>query len=276
MYRLHTLIALVVVVLPPRAAANTLPYDVVGHYPHSTALFTQGLELFHGQLFESSGLYGHSKVIARPFPEGSTAPEGSTVPEESTETLRGVTLDKSLFAEGLTFHRGRLYLLTWRAGQLLEIDPERFALLRRHAYKGQGWGICYHSRRDLFAMSDGSDEIQWRRTSDFSLVDTLTITGAGNYQHLNELECHGDYILANQWKQPYLLVIDARSGEVVSQLDLSALIPEGLHQEAVLNGIAYDARDDTWLVTGKLWPKIYRIRFTLPVLETAKSAAKAG
>jgi glutamine cyclotransferase len=269
MYRLHTLIALVVVVLPLRAAANTLPYEVVGHYPHSTALFTQGLELFHGQLFESSGLYGHSKVIARPLPEGSADAE------ESTETLRGVTLDKSLFAEGLTFYRGRLYLLTWRAGQLLEIDPERFALLRRHRYRGQGWGICYHLRRDLFAMSNGSDEIQWRRTGDFSLVDTLTVTGPGNNQHLNELECHGDYILANQWKQPYLLVIDARSGEVVSRLDLSALIPEGLHEEAVLNGIAYDARDNTWLVTGKLWPKIYRIRFTLPALETAKTAAKA-
>ena len=29
----------------------------------------------------------------------------------------------------------------------------------------------------------------------------------------------------------------------------------------VLNGIAYDADTDTFLITGKLWPKLFQVRF---------------
>ena len=66
-----------------------------------------------------------------------------------------------------------------------------------------------------------------------------------------------------------MLVIDARNTKVLATLDLSALQPEGLSPEAVLNGIAFDESDQTWLVTGKLWPYIYRIAFTLPSINTA-------
>jgi len=33
----------------------------------------------------------------------------------------------------------------------------------------------------------------------------------------------------------------------------------------VLNGIAYDPSDHTLLVTGKLWPSIYRLRLLRPL-----------
>ena len=29
----------------------------------------------------------------------------------------------------------------------------------------------------------------------------------------------------------------------------------------VLNGIAYDPSDKTFLITGKLWPKLFRVKF---------------
>ena len=29
----------------------------------------------------------------------------------------------------------------------------------------------------------------------------------------------------------------------------------------VLNGIAYDPADQTFLITGKLWPKMFRVKF---------------
>ena len=32
-------------------------------------------------------------------------------------------------------------------------------------------------------------------------------------------------------------------------------------REAILNGIAYDPADNTFLLTGKLWPKLFRVRF---------------
>lgn len=35
-----------------------ISYSVVNAYPHDTAAFTQGLELYQGQLYESTGLSG--------------------------------------------------------------------------------------------------------------------------------------------------------------------------------------------------------------------------
>ncbi len=258
----HILCLLLLTLPLPGNSVEATPYRLLASYPRAAVLFTQGLEIFHDQLFESSGLYGHSKIVAQPIP-----------PFPATPSLRGVSLDKTLFAEGLSFYNGRLYVLTWRAGQVLEIDPERFALLRRHRYTGQGWGLCYHHGRKLFAMSNGSDQLQWRRPGDFSLVESRSVSGPGNYQRLNELECHGDYVLANRWKSNTIVIIHAASGTVMGELDLSALEPPGLQEEAVLNGIAYDARDDSWLVTGKLWPQIHRIRFTLPRLNTTTNSA---
>ena len=244
------------------AEASPLPYTVVARYPHDTRLFTQGLEMYQGQLFESSGLYGHSKIIARPFP-----PDDRHAP-----SLRGVALDKRLFAEGLSFYRGRLFMLTWRAGLALEIDPQHFGVLKQHRYPGQGWGLCYHAQRQMFAMSDGSATLQWRRPEDFSLHSKQQLWGDEDLDKLNELECHGRYVLANRWYRDEILIIDARNAKVLARLDLSALKPEGLSPEAVLNGIAFDDSDQTWLVTGKLWPYIYRIAFTLPSINPATPA----
>ena len=49
-------------------------------------------------------------------------------------------------------------------------------------------------------------------------------------------------------------------------IDLSTL-PEAQQpadQDAVLNGIAYDAAHDRLFVTGKDWPHLYEIRITPP------------
>ncbi|NLE51952.1 MAG: glutaminyl-peptide cyclotransferase, partial [Chloroflexi bacterium] len=34
-----------------------------------------------------------------------------------------------------------------------------------------------------------------------------------------------------------------------------------LESGAVLNGIAYDPENDVFLITGKLWPKMFEVRF---------------
>lgn len=237
------------------AASPRLDYTLVASYPHIDSVFTQGLELFQGRLYESSGLYGRSRVLSSPFPPDTTAPKD----------LRGVALPDWFFAEGLTFYRGRLYLLSWREGMLFVLDPHSFTLLEKHRYAGHGWGLC--AQKDRLVMSDGSATLQWRDARTFAPLGSLKVHDQnGPVDKLNELECHGPYILANRWKSTEVFIISAHSGMVIARLDLSALVPPGLHEEAVLNGIAYDANDGSWLVTGKLWPNIHRIRFTLPKL----------
>ena len=57
-------------------------------------------------------------------------------------------------------------------------------------------------------------------------------------------------------------VIDPKSGEVTAEIDASNLLPAAERFGTdVLNGIAHDAKDDTFLITGKLWPRMFRVRF---------------
>ena len=82
---------------------------------------------------------------------------------------------------------------------------------------------------------------------------------------LNELECVGDYVVANVWQSDDIVFINAKSGNIVSRINLAALKPTVSSDQAVLNGIAYDSNDGSWLVTGKFWPVIYRLEIPLPL-----------
>ncbi len=142
-----------------------LPWQMVARYPHQPAAFTQGLELYHGKLLESSGRYGQSKLLSQTFPN-----------QGSNSALRGLALPKHWFAEGLTVYRGKIYLLSWRAQRGLIIDPEHFGVLGQFQYKGQGWGLCYHPQQGdggSFVMSNGSHRLQLRSTQDFALIKEL-------------------------------------------------------------------------------------------------------
>ena len=67
---------------------------------------------------------------------------------------------------------------------------------------------------------------------------------------------------ANIWKSSLIIEIDPGTGEVLTVLNAASLTPPEVAENAsaVLNGIAYDPADDTFLLTGKLWPAIYRVR----------------
>jgi glutaminyl-peptide cyclotransferase len=98
-------------------------------------------------------------------------------------------------------------------------------------------------------------------------VRRITVTAEGQpVANLNELEWVKGEILANVWQTNRIARIDPRTGVVKGWIDLSTL-PEAQQpadQDAVLNGIAYDAAHDRLFVTGKDWPHLYEIRITPP------------
>src|SRR5262249_53123428 len=77
--------------------ARQVFYEVVNSYPHDPSAFTQGLLWRDGGFYESTGLYGYSKLRRLEFPSG--------------KVLKEISLPKELFGEGLALVDNQLIQL---------------------------------------------------------------------------------------------------------------------------------------------------------------------
>jgi glutamine cyclotransferase len=112
-------------------------------------------------------------------------------------------------------------------------------------------------------MSDGSSRLRFIDPKTFLTVSRLRVMdGKREISKLNELEYVEGEIYANVWHSDRIARISPKTGKVLGWIDLAGLIKpsEVDHEEAVLNGIAYDARNKKLYVTGKNWPKLFEIR----------------
>lgn len=59
-----------------------------------------------------------------------------------------------------------------------------------------------------------------------------------------------------------IVQIDPADGKIVAFHDFSSLFPAQNRKnvDQVLNGIAYDGQEDVFYLTGKWWPKYYKIK----------------
>ena len=223
---------------------------VLETYPHDTGAFTQGLLLQDGHFYESTGLYGQSTL--------------REVVPETGEVLREVNLPSEYFAEGLTLVGNRLIQITWKAGEAFVYNLDTFEQTGTLPYEGEGWGICYNGK-DL-VMSDGSATLTRRDPETFAVLGKTEVKLRGQpVTMLNELECVDGFVYANIWQSDTIVKI-ADSGQVIEEINASNLLTNAeraqLGPNAVLNGIAYDAENKTFFLTGKLWPKVLGVRFT--------------
>jgi hypothetical protein len=70
------------------------------------------------------------------------------------------------------------------------------------------------------------------------------------------------------WPSGFIYRIDARTGTVVNRIDARALLDAQQAAEAdVLNGIAFDSRTGHLLLTGKLWPSIFEVEVSPPLVD---------
>ncbi len=240
--------------LPPasdRPGTARWTVEILEWFPHDPTAFTQGLETADGVLYESTGLYGRSSLRVVDMATGTV--------------ISQATVADNLFAEGLTVVGDRIVQLTWKAGRALVYDRTTLTPIDEFSYEGEGWGLCRSG--GVLIMSDGSDRLAQRNPESFELIDHVTVTAANpgiTVDHLNELECVDGLVIANVWLTSELLVIDPAVGLVVATIDGQALIDDvraaaGPVEIDVLNGVA--ALDDgTFLMSGKLWPRMYRVR----------------
>jgi len=228
---------------------------VVNIYPHDTAYFTEGLEFYKGQLYESSG--GDNE--ASPFPSAM-----GILNLQTGKVDTKIELDRSkYFGEGITIFNDKLYWLTWKSGIGFVYDANTFKKISEFKLPAkEGWGLTHDSANLI--MSDGTSNLYYLTPDSLKLLNILRITdNSGPVPNINELEYINGYIYANQWETAYNLKIDPATGKIVGRLDMEPLQKEAsaLRPGAdVLNGIAFDSANHKMLVTGKRWPYVYEIK----------------
>ncbi len=227
---------------PAPAEPEKLKVQVLTTLPHDSAAFTQGLEFSGETLFEGTGLVGRTSV--RSGPAGAAPAVKMDVPQ--------------VFGEGITVLERTLWQITWQDGVAIERDAGSLVERRRVNYTGEGWGLCHQERNGRLVMSDGSSKLTFRDPASFDVTGAVD-TGR---DELNELECVGDSVYANVWRSDQILRIDPSNGQVTGEIDASGLLGAGEQGSAdVLNGIAAIPGTDEFLITGKLWPKMFRVKF---------------
>jgi glutaminyl-peptide cyclotransferase len=112
-------------------------------------------------------------------------------------------------------------------------------------------------------MSEGTEHLIFRKPATFAVMREVRVLEDGvPIPFLNELECVNGSVYANSWRGDFIVRIDPATGRVQERIDASGLLTEREAKDAdVLNGIAYDPADGTFLLTGKRWPKVFRVRF---------------
>ncbi len=144
---------------------------------------------------------------------------------------------------------------------VLVYDAVSFEEKRRIEYEGEGWGLCFDGRR--LVMSDGSDTLTFRDPATFAVTGSVDVTKIGRpLRRLNELECVDGQVYANVWQTEEIVRIDPSSGHVTAVIDARGLLePIERRRTDVLNGIAWAPDREAFLITGKLWPWMFEVRF---------------
>jgi len=225
-----------------------MTYNVISEYTHDKNAYTQGLEFYKNQLYESTGLNGKSTLRKSDYKSG--------------EILNIVNLDYEYFGEGLTVINDKIYQLTWKnnIGIIYDLDFNKIGTFDYGKSK-EGWGLCNDG--SFIYKSDGTNKI-WvldpETLQEIRFIEVLT--NKSRIKNINELEFIDGKIYANtyQFNRDVVIVINPLNGVVERVIDFSG-IRDRVTQKVdldVMNGIAYF--DGKMFVTGKNWDKLFEVK----------------
>ncbi|UPG90977.1 glutaminyl-peptide cyclotransferase [Luteibacter aegosomaticola] len=247
----HLVFLLAAAAVLPACAREATPvrgYTVVHRYPHDPKAFTEGLFYEDGFLYESTGEYDGAGV--------------RKVELDTGKVVQQRDVPQGYFGEGIVFAGPYLLQLTWRQGVGFLYDRSSFELKGTLRYSGEGWALTRDATH--LYMSDGTPVIRVLDPDTFKQTGSITVTDDGvPVQMVNELEWVKGAIYANVWQTSRIARIDPKTGKVIDWIELAPLVKEqhvGNDPDAVLNGIAYDAKHDRLFITGKRWSNLYEIK----------------
>ncbi len=227
-----------------------LTYKTVNIYPHSKDYFTEGLEFHNGYLYEGTGENGASGIYKVNLTTG--------------KAVQAVELNEKYFGEGITVLNDKIYQLTYRAKKGFIYNFNSFALIDSFQFTSttnEGWGLTNDGKNLI--MSDGSQFLTWLNPNDFSIVKRVEVgNNKAIYKNVNELEYINETIYANIYTTEMIVQIDPETGRILSEINFPDMIKMYHNQKDridLMNGIAWDEKNNRLFVTGKLWPKLFEI-----------------
>jgi glutamine cyclotransferase len=238
------------VVIKPTSPPLDWKFDVVKKYPHDVSAYTQGFLVYGGYIYEGTGNYGESRLRQLDLTTG--------------EVIKEKSLSEDIFGEGITIVNDKIYQVTYKSGRGFIYDRESFAQLDEFTYfteTSEGWGLTHNDTHLI--LSDGSSFLYFIDPSTMEVQKRLNVFDEnGNVNRLNELEFVDDRIYANIYTEPYIVEIDAESGQVINRYTALGIVDraEANSDMDVLNGIAINPLTGNLLVTGKYWSKIYEVK----------------
>lgn len=227
-------------------------YEIIKTYPHATDAYTQGLEFYNDQLYESTGHYGTSSL--------------RKVDLETGKVLQKINIPAEFFAEGITILNDKIYQLTWKedVGFIYDVDTFEKTGEFQYAESDEGWGLTNDGNR--IYKSDGTEKIWLLNAETLAEEEFIqTVTHRTISTQLNELEWVEGKIYANTYQKDGVAIINPANGAIEGVIDFSGL-RDKLGNTAdldpvndVLNGIAYHQGTKKLYVTGKDWDTLFEV-----------------
>lgn len=236
----------------PTTKATIYGYKIINTYPHDTKAYTQGLEFYNGFLYETTGRRGQSSL--------------RKVELKTGKVLQKVDLATKYFGEGMTILNNKIYWLTWQNRKGFVYDLETFKQEKEFKYSRskEGWGLT-HNDTELI-KSDGTNRIWFLDPETQKETRSIQVYAHDRaLDNLNELELINGKIYANKYQNSAIIIINPKTGVAEGIVNLKGLTKEMTKtqklaaDDEVLNGIAYDAKNNRLFVTGKYWGKLFEI-----------------
>lgn len=235
-----------------------IKYTIENKFPHDINSFTEGFLFHDNKLYESTGSPDNLPQTKSVFGD---------VDLKTGKINVKVELDRNTyFGEGIVFLNDKVFQVTYKNQLGFVYDAKTFKQIGTFNYTNrEGWGLTTDGKSII--MSDGTSYLTYFNPTSYAVTKVVDVA-ENNYvvEHLNELEYINGFIYANIWTTNTIVKIDPSTGNVVAKLDLSGLMQEAKTQNPYsleMNGIAYDSINKKVLVTGKMWPTIYKIKFDL-------------
>ena len=232
-------------------------------------VYTQGL-IFDVQkdnkkyIYESGGEYGKSTLSKYEYP--------------SFKRLANYLVKKEYFAEGIAIDKlnNILIQLTWREKVVLIYNYPHLEFINSIPLPNEineGWGLSNSENLDEFYLTDGTNviyKIKYMNNNEIKIIKKINVTYHNNpIDKLNDLAYSNGSIYCNHYMDHLILKINATTGIIEKYYSFQLLINYELKVGQlnypllllgnVLNGIALNPINNTFIITGKIWDNYYEV-----------------